>query len=566
MPVLPKIKGFLTIRKHELTAFAILVLAAGFTYYNSMNSPFVFDDIHYIERNPLIRDMARPWQVVSFNPARALLLFTFALNWRVSGNSTWSYHFVNVAIHTINSFMVYILIAWLLRHRSDYEKKLGQYVELAPLLGAMVFLLHPVQTEAVTYIVGRSSSLATSFYLLGMLIFLKKAPESEISENKKRKWPWILVLCLVYILGLAAKEIVATLPAALLLLDLLFLQRKGFKNRALKWHIPQWLVLWILVVLRLTLLGGIGNPEKGGLPGSLVYFLTQLAVFPNYLSILVWPSRLSIDHDFAWRTSIMGEGVLLGALLLILTLSLAFFFIRRRFFSFFSFGLLFFILTLAPTSSFLPIRDPMVERRLYLPMAGIAGMLGVGVAGLCAALDERFKKQRYALYVLLCAFGTCVVLANLTIMRNTDYSSRLSLWEATLKTSPHKARVYNNLGLAYMDSGDFFTAEDLFKMAIRLDPGNAKAYNNMGVLFALQGGYKKAETLLVKAAGLAVDYPDPLKNEALLFAYTGRCDTARKVLKEYEAKKIPPGPDKDGRKRIAACIKGKVLMPRDLKF
>jgi len=236
-------------RRQQIVATVLIAVACGLVYWTSLEAPFVFDDIHYIKHNVLLRDLSAPGQVVSFNPARALLLLSFAINWAISGLQTSGYHLTNVLIHMVNAFLVFRLLAELIGRAASRGPPLGRYHELAPLFGALLFAVHPLQTEAVTYIVGRSSSLATLFYLLALASFL------HVHRRGRRIGWWAALLVLLYLLGLATKEIVATLPAALLLVELLLLERPGRRERLLKLHLPLWIVFWILVILRLTLLG-----------------------------------------------------------------------------------------------------------------------------------------------------------------------------------------------------------------------------------------------------------------------------------------------------------------------
>jgi len=546
-------------RRQQLVAAGLIVLAVGFVYWNSLSAPFVFDDVHYIEHNELVRDLSRPDQVISFNPVRALLLLSFAVNHTLSGMSTTGYHLTNCLIHCLNAFLVFQLIACLLLLRPATAEALGRYRELVPLFGALLYAVHPIQTEAVTYIVGRSSSMASLFYLLGLVCFLRASGASGRARTL-----WTAGMGLVYLLGLATKEIAATLPAVLLLLDWLFLARDSLRERLLKIHLPIWILFWVLVVLRLTLLGKIGNPEHGGLPSSWIYFQTQLAVFPRYLLLLVYPVGLSIDHHVPWLNNPFEPNVLLGAGLILALLAVLFLGRRNPFLAF---GLGFFLLALTPTSTLLPIRDAMVERRLYLPLVGLMLPASVGLAWLTAWLERRFPRRPLGAVTAIAAAGLLVVLANLAMIRNADYSSRLTLWESALAMAPGKARAHVNLALArYEELNDRYTARMLLEHALELEPENMKAHNILGVLAALEGDWSRSELHLTRAVELTETYADPYKNLALLYAYTGRCAKARELLEQYESRKIPPGADEDGRSRVAGCLDGKIKLPSKNDF
>jgi len=281
-------------------------------------------------------------------------------------------------------------------------------------------------------------------------------------------------------------------------------------------------------------------------------------VIPRYLGLLFWPTGQSIDHDVRWVSSPLDPAVWLGAGLIAGLVAVALLLRRRQ--PLFTFGLLFFLVALAPTSTFLPIRDAMVERRMYLPVLGLAGCVGLGLALLCAWLEQVFPRRPLGSGLAVAGALALVVLSSLALTRNADYSSRLSLWAATVRESPRKSRVYNNLGLAYLEeAGDPHAAQECFEQALARDPDNAKAHNSLCVLLALRNEYEQAGQRCRRATQLDPGYADPWKNLALVEAYTGHCAQARALLAEFERRRIPPRPDPDGHQRIARCREGQVL-------
>src|SRR5213593_4041592 len=273
-------------RAAGLMPAAILVVLALIAYWNSTDAPFVFDDLETIQRNTGVRfgDYFSNFNLAGFLSTRSLLFVTFAFNHWVGEQNVTGYHILNVALHILNGLLVFFIGRNIFaRVRSD-ETSVRMYAMLA----AAFFLLHPVQTESVTYISSRSELLSTFFYLAGLLVFVLW-PERRIG------FVCSLAVGVIYFLGIGSKETVVTLPAAIFLYDFLFLSKAQFRPLLSRWRFYITFVAGtagaIYVLLTRILRGTIGP----GLPGHLTvwqYFLTEFRVLVIYVRLVFFPIGL----------------------------------------------------------------------------------------------------------------------------------------------------------------------------------------------------------------------------------------------------------------------------------
>jgi tetratricopeptide (TPR) repeat protein len=331
----------------------------------------------------------------------------------------------------------------------------------AALLPALLFAVHPVQTEAVTYISGRSASLMAFFYLGSLLAWLR-------GRERGSRFLLYVVSPILFLLAAASKEVALTLPFALILCEAVRRERTGWKE-ALRAQAVHWGLLAALAVLFLAH-AGYGRLLEAcfDIRGAAANLLTQVHGIGYLLSRLVMPHALNIDPDLPVFSG--GSPVLLPeALLLAALLAAGIFGLVKR--SPAGFGILWFFLHLVPTNSFIPRLDVANERQLYLASWG----LFLAVAAVADLLRGKWGARRVS------AVATVLVLALgvLTVSRNTVYRSEVALWEDTVRKSPGKARAWNNLGYAYQQAGRFLDAEAAYLRALRVDPGYALARGNL---------------------------------------------------------------------------------------
>jgi tetratricopeptide (TPR) repeat protein len=393
-------------------------------YSSALSGPFVFDD------------MSLPYHAADFPPSlsawiggvRPLLMFSYWVNYQIS-EAPYAFHITNVLIHLLNGFLVLIIVRKLAQpYRSDW---------LLPSFAAAVFLLHPIQTEAVSYIAGRSESLSVLFFFAAFAVFLYR-------RSPAISWTVAVAVLLLFGAAAATKEHTVVLPALLLLTD--YYWNPGFSLTGIRRNWRLYIPIAVSGACGLILVASIlaNSPTAGfGMKDFTwyQYFFTECRAFFVYLRLLVFPAGQNLDWEYPISRTLLDHGAILG-LAAILALVAAAIFFRRRY-PLASYGFLVYVLLMAPTSSFVPIRDPIAERRLYLPMFGL---LLVAVAALA-----RLRVDRRKLAAALC--GVVAVLAFLTYQRNQLWASDIAIWEDAARKSPGKQRVHFQLAHTYYSHG-----------------------------------------------------------------------------------------------------------------
>jgi tetratricopeptide (TPR) repeat protein len=459
-------------RHPSLGAYTVLVCAVCAVYANALRATFQFDDYNVIVGNPVVHSWPAWWADVGHG-IRPLLKAAYTLNWTL-GPDAFGFHLVNVLVHAANTLLIYVFSRKLFgasRLTPDALRINPQTPHPSPLthpaalVAALLFAVHPVQTEAVTYITGRSVSLMALCYLGSLLAYV----QARDASGRQRGWLSALSLVL-FILAVAVKEIAVTLPAALLLWEWAAGGRPPWRVvlRRQAWH---WLLLgaaagWLL-----------WHP---GYRALLAYslavrslhdaVLTQIHGIAYLLSRLVWIHHLNIDPDLpvltGWTPGLIAEFLALAAGVVVGMGCL------RRY-PWAGFGILWVCLHLLPTNSVVPRLDVANERQLYLAGWGVFLLVGGGLASLWRIAPRPVMAVSVALVIWL---GTA------TVQRNEAYQTEVSLWEATVRESPAKPRAYNNLGYAYALAGRPQEAEAAYQAALRLSPDFTLARQNLALL------------------------------------------------------------------------------------
>jgi hypothetical protein len=413
---------------------ALLAAVAVVVYLPSLAGPFHFDDYNVIVDYPTVHAWSTLFERAGAG-VRAVLKASYVLNWTLDPGPL-GFHIVNIALHALNTVLLFFIGRRLTPDRG----------QTPALIAALLFALHPMQTEAVTYISGRSSSLMAAFYLGALLAYLRGAH-------------WTLS-CLLFVLALATRETAVTLPAALLLIELCrgTAWRTIIQRQAAHWLL---LVAGAMVVLlnqRYFDLLAYGYGERS-LADNL---LTQIGGISYLIWHLVSLHHLNIDPALPtlteWTPALAFQGLSLSALL-----ALGIANIRRR--PWLAFGILWFFLQLAPTNSIVPRLDVANDRQLYLACWGLFFALAVQI---------EFPRT--------VAAALCIIFAGASIARQLDYRDEITLWEASVRSAPWNARAHNNLGYAYYEAGRKREAKREFQTALFLDRTEKKAKANLVLL------------------------------------------------------------------------------------
>ena len=489
--------------ERQLPLHLLLILSVRFlAYSNSFFSPFVFDDRHTIVTNPFIRHLGAfftdPAIFISM-PRRFLGYLTLALNYRMGGLAVTGYHAFNLALHLATAVLLYCFCRTLCRTPIVTPEGDPPLSLRTSLYAALIFVAHPVQTQAVTYITQRFTVLATLFYVLTALLFLRGRLCTDAGRPIRAVAGWYGGAFAAAICAMLSKEISFTLPLALLLIDCTFF-RATTRQRLIR--LGPFLSLLALIPLLSLLNGGRAGELAALFRGEHDYLVTQPAVIATYIRLILLPIGQRLDYDYPLYHSLATPRVLAGMLLILTLCALAGLLYRRSraagsspaagCLRLAAFGICWFFLALG-VESVIPLNDLINEHRLYLPSVG--GALAAG--GVLTILEKRLSRRAVGITV------GCVVflLAATTWKRNLVWSDELLLWSDAVAKAPGKARPHYNLGTVLSRRGLLDAAEHEFRAALAIDPGHAASLYNLGVILAAKGD----------TAGARADYEAALR-------------------------------------------------------
>ena len=461
-------------------ALAIIIISGIIFYSNSINCSFQFDDANVIVRNEKISDVRNYantnfWSNVNIRPVS---YFSFAMNYALHGDNVRGYHLINLLIHIINGFLVFLLSRFIIRLSTSRDQHTDKMANQASLFVALLFLLHPLQTMAVTYIVQRMTSMAAMFYLLAVFLY-GKGRLAMIKDGLKRNSYLLLGAALISgILAVLSKQSAITFPLAFLFFELYFIRDK--EGGIYKKYILGGFSLIIFAFLLISLIGFLPRETPDISRGA--YLITQFKVFLNYAQLLFVPIGQNVDHGIAVSNNLFGIQEIFGLLIILGLLFIAYKFFNKQ--RIISFGIIWFFLTISIESSIIPIRDVMMEQRLYLPMFGF-GLILISVLRLICG-EQRQKYCNYGLMVLL------IVLGALTYQRNKTWESDYTLWQDSLEKNPDNPRAMINYGFAVLKLDKYNEAIRHYTRAISLDSTQTVAFFNRGIAYFDQGMYSKS--------------------------------------------------------------------------
>ena len=529
-------------RFHLFLAVLACIALPLIIYSNSLRAPFVFDDYDFIVNNRSIKLETQPvnypdvHDYILYNkliPSRPLTFLTLAINYRINKLDTFGYHIVNLIIHILTVILSFFLIRKILFYTvcsTGYPQ--NTFIKgntIIPLLAALLFAAHPMNTEVVTYISHRSESLAACFYIASFLLCI------ITFEGRKKTFFYSIIF---FILSFMSKETAATLPLMILIFDYIFISKgkiEELKKRKV-FHIVLWGILCCAVIIRSIYIGGIGAGYTNVYAKwtSYSYFLTQSFVVLNYIKLLFVPVGQCIDHFITPARSIL-DGRILISYSLWISMFLTLYLIHKKgstFAGLLSFSVAWFLITLAPTSSIIPIHDAMTERRVYI--SGIGFYLSVLIIYLTAfkiRLNEITSMARYR--TMLCFMGIhIIVLSMATWKRNELYNDPLLLWNQAIELYPNNDRGYFNLAVRYAERKEYKKAEQLYQKAIALNPKFAVAYYNLGLLYFNENNYENAKQLFEKSIQLNPRFPNVYFDLGLLYYYDKKYEIAEQLYEK----------------------------------
>ncbi|AOS43181.1 TPR repeat-containing protein YrrB [Lacunisphaera limnophila] len=529
-----------------------LLLLLAVSYHNSLRGPFVLDDGPAIVHNPSIRQLW-PLSGVIFPhledggvtvSGRPLVNLSLAVNHALGGEAVIGYHLFNLAVHGLAGLVLFGIVRRTLVGRPGGEggnptggvarapggsKLLPEHAWGVAFFVAAIWLVHPLQTAAVTYIVQRAEAMMGLCYLLALYGFIRAVEKLETGNRKPEtggRRNWLLLSVGACLAGMACKEVMVTAPLMILLYDRTFVAG-GFRaawQRRWRYYLGlggTWLVLAALVA---------GTAGRGGTAGFGIevspweYALTQCQAIVHYLRLVVWPHPLVFDYGIATVESlgaVWGQALFLVGLLGVTIFALW----RRPVLGFI--GAWFFAL-LAPSSSIVPVvTQTMAEHRMYLAL--VAPVLVVA-GGLVAALGRR----AWPVLGLLAGLA-----GGVTYARNADYATAEGLWADTVAKRPANARAHHNLGLAEQARGRLDEAERHLRAAIALAPGSPEPLYNLALVLTRQERRDEAIATYREALRVGPDHAATHNNLANLLRAAGQAEEAGRLY--AEAVRLQPG-------------------------
>jgi tetratricopeptide (TPR) repeat protein len=486
-----------------------LVIIGAAAYSNSFNGPFIFDDDYSIVDNPHILHLWPLGKAMSATPqatvaGRPIASLSLAMNYAISGYSVWSYHLFNLLIHILAGLSLYgIIRRTLLCER--LRERFGKYSEIFAWAAAAMWLVHPLQTESVTYIIQRTESMMGLFYLLTLYSAIW-----AMSSRHSVLWPIISVVCCG--LGMGTKEVMATAPALVLLYDRTFFAGSFIAALRRRWGLYSGLaVTWVILAVLIwpgprSATAGFSFHYK-----PFDYAMNQCIVILHYLRLVFWPRGLCLDYNQPMIKEWVRVLPPMSAILVMLAVTV-WGLIRNRAWSY---PAAWFFGALSVTSSFVPIADLIFEHRMYLPLAGLT----VLVVSAGYVLFERRSAKGPGLVLataVICALGL------VTFRRNEDYRSGVSVWQSALNVVPDNPGAYKGLGSAYDKLGQYEDAIKAYRQAIRIKPLNAEAHYNLGVTYGKLGRYEEAVRCCERAIKIKPDYAKAYNNLGFFYGKLGR--------------------------------------------
>ena len=572
-----------------LLPLVLIVLVGIYSYWNSFHAPFVFDDQTSITENPIIKNLGNflsSLQGYHYNPRRFIGYLSFALNYHWGGLDVAGYHVVNFCIHLLNGTLVFLLCG--LTFRTPFLRNSSQASKAGgiALVAALLFTAHPVQTQAVTYIVQRFTSLASLFYLLSLIFYVQgririsrrgMRDERQDSPVPSPQTPvpnflFFIASFLTALLAMKTKEIAFTLPIVVLLYEVSFFGL--IPRKKLIAFVP---VLLTLLVVPLSLIGthrplGELLADVDRLTRDTVnisrgdYLLTQFRVVATYIRLLFFPVNQNLDYGFPVSHTFFSLPVIFSALFLATLLALALFLYKKggvqgsRFnvqgpgpkasnskfkiqnskfntqgsppepqavaaipeLRLIAFGILWFFITLSVESSVIPIRDVIFEHRLYLPSVGAFLALATAAGILSGKVPAKAFWATVGVIVL--------VLGTASWQRNSVWQSEVALWRDAAMKSPNKPRPHYNLSKALMLKGDVDAALSEARTGVRLAPQNPEALTDLGAVYDRKGWNEKAIEVFRAALARKPDYVIARANLGIDLEKQGK---VKEAIEEY---------------------------------
>lgn len=509
-PAPPRTPGYNT-----LLLLLLALIGAG-AYANSLDNPFIMRDIPRIVHAAQAHGVGAA--LASGHPVTNL---SYALNYDLGALDVVGYRIVNILIHVLAGLALYGLV----RRTLTGPRLRDQYGNAAVGLAfavAVIWLVHPLQTESVDYLAHRDTTLMGMFYLFTLYCIVRAA------TGTTRGTGWLIAAVVCCVLGMGSSAVMITAPVVALAYDRIYLSSSMselMKRRG--WMYGGLCAAWLLPISSGVVKSVIDANQAGATVGFGVkgvsaanYAMTQPGVLLNYFKLSLWPAPLCVDYDWNLVRSLWESGaiaIVVVAALLVWTIVMM---IRRPTLGFVGFW---FFVVAAPTSSVIPNAAPLAEYRMYLPLIAIIVLIVFGARSFLRDLVGR-KSAGHAVLGFVILVPVVAALLVVTAKRNTVYASELGMWEDVLAQRPHNPRAMTAVAAGYLDRGKFDEGESLLRKALKLSPDSGEAHYELGRRYSLQEMYEPAMQQFQNALKLGL-------NNADLYDHMGEAAT---VLAKYE--------------------------------
>ncbi len=492
-------------KKSHLISFFVFFVLSFIAYSNTFHASWHLDDIpnivnndklHVVELTPhtlAATFKAHPVLERKDSFYRPLSMLSFGLNWYLGRDNVFGYHLFNILLHILTGCLLYVTILTLFK-TEQLKKQNNPNVHFVAFLATLLWLISPIQTQAVTYIVQRMALLGTFFYLLSLYLFLK----TRLESSKLRKTFYIVGCFLAFFAALASKENTITLPIACLLIEIIFFQKltKPVSKKSIFLAVT---LVSIIVVECVYLYFKIQDLPLFKLYDHRSFSLMERLVSEHRIIILYLtqiflpsPQRLSLIHDFSVSTSLLHPWTTLPSVILVYLLIITgFLCIPRR--PIIAFSILFFFLAHTVESTFLPL-ELIFEHRNYLPTLFIFLPFAIALQQLLI----KFHNKRWMHQTIIVSICLLIIIFTFTTyIKNATWKNEETLWLTILKKAPNSARPYQNLGKLMIHSGHYDKALELYKISLtKQDPSPKRSasvsLNNMGNIYLSMKQYDSA--------------------------------------------------------------------------
>jgi len=531
---------------HKLLPPAFLSLLTTAFYYPSLRYPFQFDDLANISKKFDIR-FSNPLSTWWHN-RRWMGEWLNRLNFDWGRFDPFYYRLTNLVIHILAGVFIYFLIL----EGCSYLKKRTFFANHALAIAtttAALFMLHPVQTQAVSYVIqARLEGLATLFVVATLLLILKAFHAKSIVL----KYSLIGLALVVGIASCGTKEIAIVSPLLAILTDWFFLAEEewvSFKSR-IWFHALFSFVIFATFVHYLSprFIGEIASLKMvtGNNRGNVLtehahdlikpfsFLISQFKVILHYLAIFIWPFGLSVEYDWKLSESFFAPDSFFPFLALAIMFSLAIYSLIKDKLSFFGFGLLWFLIAIAPRSSIIPSPELICDYKTYLPAVGWLFVIATSFVATVSFLFEKFKASDLWTHKPLLQFALIMIVAMPVgygaMNRNMVWSSSVEFWKDIVEKAPTKARGHNNFGVALSEANKFDEAIPHYIQAIKLDRFYSDPWSNLAVAYSVKNEIDKAIGSLKEAIRIFPNYPEAYNNLGTLMLKKKEYDAAEKIL------------------------------------